>query len=570
MTTKNKIAYLIAVYLLILSVSTFILSIYMISFNKTLLIEWTIMNLNSSNVMMSILIDWMSSMFMSLVMMISSMVMLYSTEYMKEDLNMKRFIYLVMMFVMSMIFLIISPNMISILLGWDGLGLISYCLVIYYQNCKSYNSGMLTSLTNRIGDIGILMSIAWMMNFGSWNFIFYMNMMNNFKVIPIMIMMAAMTKSAQIPFSSWLPAAMAAPTPVSSLVHSSTLVTAGVYLLIRFNLMIQNMVMNEMFLILSIMTMMMAGICANFEFDLKKIIALSTLSQLGFMMSILIMGFPTLAFFHLLIHALFKSLLFLCSGVMIHCMWGNQDIRFMGAMIFQLPTISACFNISNLALCGFPFMSGFYSKDLIMEMMITTNTNMLIFLLFMLSISLTISYSVRLSYYSMIMNTNMFSFMSMYDCSKNMKYSIIMLSLFTIFGGSMISWMMFKTPALLFLPFSLKISTLIIMIFTSMLIYELNKYKKKKYGNMMMMFFMSNMWFMPMFSTFFLYSKYFNMSINYTKIIDQGWGEYLGPMGLSNFIINKSNLNQKLQNNNFKIYMITFMITIIFVQVIMN
>nr|ATD53057.1 NADH dehydrogenase subunit 5 [Clovia sp. EMHAU-2015-Zz052918] len=570
MMKKNKIVYLISLYLLIISIITFILSIYMIMFNYTIMIEWMLMNLNASSMMMSILMDWMSLMFMSLVTMISSMVMFYSIEYMKDDLNLKRFIYLVLMFVLSMIFLIVSPNMISILLGWDGLGLISYCLVIYYQNYKSYNAGMLTSLTNRIGDVGILMSIAWMMNFGSWNFLFYTEMMNNFKIIPMMIMLAAMTKSAQIPFSSWLPAAMAAPTPVSSLVHSSTLVTAGVYLLIRFNLMFKNMMMNELFLIMSIMTMIMAGICANFEYDLKKIVALSTLSQLGFMMSILMMGFPTITFFHLLIHALFKSLLFLCSGVMIHCMWGNQDIRFMGSMIFQLPTISACFNISNLALCGFPFMSGFYSKDLIMETMMMTNNNMMMFMLFIISISLTISYSIRLSFYSMMMNMNMFSFLSMTDCSKHMKYSIIMLTMLTIIGGSSMSWIMFKTPSLTFLPPMMKMTTLIIMILTSMTMYELNKYKKTINMNIMMSFLFSKMWFMPMFSTFYIYNKYLIKSLDYEKIIDQGWGEYMGPMGLSNFILNKSNLNQKLQNNNFKIYMITFMIMLIFMMMIMN
>ncbi|VEN40359.1 unnamed protein product, partial [Callosobruchus maculatus] len=163
---------------------------------------------------MVILLDWISLLFIRFVLFISSIVIYYRAEYIAEEKNLIRFILLVILFVLSIILLIISPNIISILLGWDGLGLVSYCLVIYYQNIKSYNAGILTALSNRIeiikGDSII-------------------------EIISYLIVLAAITKSAQIPFSSWLPAAMAAPTPVSSLVHSSTLVTAGVYLLIRFN-----------------------------------------------------------------------------------------------------------------------------------------------------------------------------------------------------------------------------------------------------------------------------------------------------------------------------------------------
>jgi NADH-ubiquinone oxidoreductase chain 5 len=180
-------------------------------------IEWDIVSLNSSSVVMTFLFDWLSLLFMGFVFLISS-VILYSEDYMHGDLN-------------------ISPNMVRILLGWDGLGLVSYYLVIYYQNVKSYNAGMLTALSNRIGDVALLIVIAWIINFGGWNYVFYLEFLSDrfeMGLISLLVVLAAMTKSAQIPFSSWLPAAMAAPTPVSALVHSSTLVTAGVYLLISF------------------------------------------------------------------------------------------------------------------------------------------------------------------------------------------------------------------------------------------------------------------------------------------------------------------------------------------------
>ncbi|SPP90473.1 nad5-0, partial (mitochondrion) [Drosophila guanche] len=392
-----------------ISLSLFFFSLHFLLNNMVYFIEFELVSLNSTMIVMTFLFDWMSLLFMSFVLMISSLVIFYSKEYMSSDENINRFIMLVLMFVLSMMMLIISPNLISILLGWDGLGLVSYCLVIYFQNVKSYNAGMLTALSNRIGDVALLLAIAWMLNYGSWNYIFYLEVMkNDFEMMMIgsLVMLAAMTKSAQIPFSSWLPAAMAAPTPVSALVHSSTLVTAGVYLLIRFNILLSTSWLGQLLLLLSGLTMFMAGLGANFEFDLKKIIALSTLSQLGLMMSILSMGFYKLAMFHLLTHALFKALLFMCAGAIIHNMNNSQDIRLMGGLSIHMPLTSACFNVSNLALCGMPFLAGFYSKDMILEIVMISNINLFSFFLYFFSTGLTVSYSFRLVYYSMTGDLN--------------------------------------------------------------------------------------------------------------------------------------------------------------------
>jgi len=160
---------------------------------------------------------------------------------------------------------------------------------------------------------------------------------------------------------------MAAPTPVSALVHSSTLVTAGVYLLIRFSECI-TLTSRALLMFLSTVTIFLSGLVANFEYDMKKIIALSTLSQLGVMMFSISLGLYGLAFFHLVIHALFKALLFLCAGVLIHGVGGSQDIRLCGGLARTFPLIGVCINLANLSLCGLPFLSGFYSKDLIIEM----------------------------------------------------------------------------------------------------------------------------------------------------------------------------------------------------------
>jgi NADH-ubiquinone oxidoreductase chain 5 len=201
-------------------------------------LEFGLVIINSSLIEMTFLFDWISLLFISFVLFISGMVIFYSSDYIIGDLNINRFILLVVIFVFSIMLLIVSPNLIRILLGWDGLGLVSYCLVIYYQNIKSYNAGILTALRNRVGDVAILISIAWILNYGGWNYIYFLWELKGdtyIDIISYLIVLAAMTKRAQIPFYSWLPDAMAAPTPGSSLVHSSTRVTSGVYILNRFN-----------------------------------------------------------------------------------------------------------------------------------------------------------------------------------------------------------------------------------------------------------------------------------------------------------------------------------------------
>nr|UAT98138.1 NADH dehydrogenase subunit 5 [Smerinthus planus] len=563
---KNICMYM-CFFLFFFSLMNFLLMIYFIMNNMVIFFEWELISFNSISIVMSILFDWMSLLFLMFVLMISSVVIYYSKSYMSSELNLFRFIILVLLFVFSMVLLIISPNIISILLGWDGLGLVSYCLVIYYQNIKSYNAGMLTALSNRIGDVLILMVISWMLNYGSWNYIFYLNFMKNdliMSFISIMIIMAAMTKSAQIPFSSWLPAAMAAPTPVSALVHSSTLVTAGVYLLIRFNLLIMNTLFIKILLLLGMMTMFMAGISANYEFDLKKIIALSTLSQLGLMMSILSMGFPELAFFHLLTHAMFKALLFMCAGVIIHMMNNIQDIRYMGGMSLYLPFTSLCLNISNMALCGIPFLAGFYSKDLILEMVSFSNLNMFVFFFYYISTGLTMFYTIRLLMYMMINDFNLLSIYNLYDEDYIMLNSMFMLLFMSLVSGSFLSWMIFYYPYMIYLPFNLKMMVIYVSILGGLfgfMISNMGFYSKNKF---IMTYNLSNflclMWFMPSLSTYGLSYYFLNFGQNLLKIIDMGWSELYSGQGMMIILKKYSIFYMIFQLNNLKIYLFSFVI----------
>nr|YP_009442066.1 NADH dehydrogenase subunit 5 [Japananus hyalinus]ARA90983.1 NADH dehydrogenase subunit 5 [Japananus hyalinus] len=548
--------YIWCTILLMLSLMFLMLSLNFLLLDYVLMFEWVIFNLNSVSYEFIVYMDWISSGFSFVVFFISSMVILYSSVYMGDyNYSSLRFLFLVLMFVFSMLLMILSPNLVSILVGWDGLGLVSYCLVIYYSSLSSYLAGMVTCLINRLGDIGLLITISWFFSFGSWNFIFYLKYLND--LIFYLVIISSFTKSAQIPFSSWLPAAMAAPTPVSSLVHSSTLVTAGVYLLIRF--FNSSFCMNTYFIFISILTMIMSSFCANYEFDLKKVIALSTLSQLGLMMSCLFMGLMDLGFFHLLSHAMFKSLLFLCSGIIIHFMSGCQDIRSMGSICMSMPLTCSCFNISNMALCGFPFLSGFYSKDLAIELGSFSGLNLLIYVLFYMGLGLTATYSIRLIYYSVLFKFNFMVLSSLFDNLFLMKYSILLLALFSMVFGSCFMWLLNLDLNFLVLPLYLKLMTLILVMMGLYFGYELNFLNYYIFNNY---FYLLNgsMWFMYSYS-------YFIFNVNYvyssSLVLMTFWGEYYGGMGLSYYFMKFSNLFQLYSMGSLSIFFIIMMIMFI-------
>lgn len=441
-----------------------IFRVYLKFLDLGILIEWNLINLSSLDIEVLVIVDWVSCLFIGFVGAIYLIILIYREVYIEADKFMGRFIWLVLLFVISMILIIISPNVIRIILGWDGLGVVSYFLVIYYQNYNSFNSGMVTVLINRLGDIGLLISIGMISIYGRWNIWIIGSVEWVDYLIIIMIILASFTKRAQVPFSVWLPMAIAAPTPVSALVHSSTLVTAGVYLIIRFNNYLIIRGLRVIVVYLSIITIIISGIMAILEWDLKKIIALSTLNQLGLIIMILRLGYSILTFFHLLVHAIFKSMLFMGAGIIIHFISMNQDIRVLGGLNKFIPVVIIRFYISLMSMCGFPFISGFYSKDLILEFIYLININFVFYYLILICFIFTVAYSIRLFVYLFFINYKFIRFIY-YKDSNIINLSIIILIILRIFGGSILVWLFFFDLRVPYLKGGLKLLTVLIMLF---------------------------------------------------------------------------------------------------------
>lgn len=316
-----------------------------------------------------IIIDWVSITVSLIVVLVSASVIIFSSFYIREETYLSRFTWLVILFVVSIIFLIFIPNLVGLMIGWDGLGLVSFVLVIFYQDKKSLGSAIITFLRNRVGDAFFIIAIGFSRIAGSWHFLDLSEVELSLIVIGLVVI-GRITKRAQIPFSAWLPAAITAPTPVSALVHSSTLVTAGVYVIFRFSDRISRR-WSFFLLCVSSITLLIAGLGAGLEVDLKKVIALSTLSQLGIIILVLSVGGYFICIFHLVVHAIFKALIFICAGFFIYTSGGIQDSRYLSSLWVKYPFVSSWVGVSCLSLIGLPFIGGFYSKDLILELCIT-------------------------------------------------------------------------------------------------------------------------------------------------------------------------------------------------------
>jgi len=507
-------------------ISIFFFSIIIINIFEVI-IEWEVMKISSSVVYLTFIVDSISLYFISLVRLVSGRVIIFRSSYIISEKFFARFIILVLIFVISIFLLILSPNIISLLLGWDGLGVTSYLLVIFYQRNKSYNAGILTALTNRLGDVGLLVSISLMVYIGSWSYLF-INIDNGIfsQVLIYLIIISACTKRAQIPFSSWLPAAIAAPTPVSALVHSSTLVTAGVYLLIRINLIIIEINIRKFLGVLGILTMIIAGITAMLEMDIKKVIALSTLRQLGIIMIILGIGNPILSFFHLISHAFFKAMLFMCAGLIIHRMKDYQDIRKIGFNYININLSISIIIVANMRLCGLPFLRGFYSKDMIIEIILIKGKRFFLFFMLILGTGLTVIYSCRLNF---LISLNFMKIESLYNIRENSNLMILgirFLLPLSIIGGLIISWNLIRVNKIIYLPFWLKSFVLILITFSVYIYYfmynnieNLNKRKN--------VWFFGNMWFIPYSANISLRYLRLNYSVSFFKYVEIIWSEII-------------------------------------------
>ena len=380
--------YTVSKIFLLLGFISFIMSTKNI---KRYLLKWKVLSLVGLDLDLCIYIDWIRLIFFSTLCIIVSCVLKFSCVYMNNDNFKYRFTLIVLRFVFSMTCLIFIPHFFFLLIGWDGLGITRFLLVIYYLRDSSWGAGMKTYLINRIGDRFFIIGLILFLSKGYWN----IKRIDSKGVLCIIVVLGCFTKRAQFPFSRWLPAAMAAPTPVSSLVHSSTLVTAGIYVMIRFS----HAFPTWLFILIGVSgmwTLYSARFAACCEYDCKKIVAYSTLSQLGLMTVSISLNLPLIAFFHLITHAMFKALIFICVGYLINNSGHFQDIRRLKGLWKSRPLLSITLLISKLSLLGFPFLAGFFSKELVVEKNILI-INWVFHLLLLFSLPLTSYYRTRLS-----------------------------------------------------------------------------------------------------------------------------------------------------------------------------
>ena len=323
-------------------------------------------------------IDQLSSLFLLIITGVGFLIHVYSTSYMKEEKteHFGRYFSYLNLFIFSMLLLVMGANFVIMFIGWEGVGLCSYLLIGYWFKKQEYNKAANKAfIMNRIGDLAFLIAIFWLINkLGtvSYNEVFNSANLAKLKatditIITLLLFVGATGKSAQIPLYTWLPDAMAGPTPVSALIHAATMVTAGIYMIARSNLLYSlSPFTMDIVTYVGLATALLAATIALKQNDIKKVLAYSTVSQLGFMFLALGTGAYTAAVFHVMTHAFFKALLFLCSGSVIHAMGGEQDIRFMGGLSKKLKITFITFVIGCIAIAGIPPFSGFFSKDAIL------------------------------------------------------------------------------------------------------------------------------------------------------------------------------------------------------------
>jgi len=546
------------------------LSAYLLLTQKLYILHWHIFTLHISSFSFPLIFDTVGTLTASTIFFISANVIKFATLYIKLDQFIPRFTHIILLFVTSINLLVFLPRLPTILLGWDGLGLTRYLLVIYYQNAKSLSRGIITALTNRLGDATILIAIALILNSNQW---YYSHLWNNkfFFYIRCLILVARLTKSAQIPFSRWLPAAIAAPTPVSALVHSSTLVTAGIFLQIRFSdFIFCHQKINSLVLFIRAITILIAGLAATIEYDIKKIIALSTLSQLSIIITSLAINFPSIAIFHLITHAIFKALIFICVGTFINTHAHNQDIRLIINLRKQIPLTTSCFLVANLSLCAIPFLAGFYSKDLIIELLFISPLNLISMLLILIAIGITTAYALRLLILLIWKSSSRIPINKIFDATLFINQPTLILTIGAILSGAILNWLLFPIASPTYLTSSIKLITIIIIIISFSLTWIISTPISSLLPIEITFPTLSeitrSIWFLtPISSQFIIH--HLNKGHFFLKVIDHGWLESVSAQGIHQTLLFYSKTLQPFQANIINVYL--HLSLIIFIPIVL-